>query len=312
MFITKNSHNFESRFYCSAEGDAGGGAGGAAAAPAGGAPANQGAAAGTAGIPWLANASTEEIAFAQSKGWDKETTAPADQIFKSYHNLQKLFGADKAGNTVILPGENADQATLDQFYNRVGRPEKVEGYKTEAFNGLNETQDKSLRELAHKVGLTDKQLGALKEWNDGVATQVQQELNSAAQVEFVKQEAALKQEWGAAFDKKLGDAKIATAKLGLNADQIGAMQAALGYDGVMKLIAQIGEGLGEGKFVTNDTGRGGSQTKNIMTPEQAKTELNRLTTDKEFNEAWLNAQHPRHKEMVEKKSQLTRWSNGQQ
>jgi hypothetical protein len=159
--------------------------------------------------------------------------------------------------------------------------------------------------------LTTKQLTALKEWNDNVGKEMQAGLENDAKIEFAKQESALKLEWGAAYEKNLGTGKEAVAKLGLSKDQVDAMQMALGYDGVLKLMAQVGAGLGEGQFVTGDKGRAGGDRSNVMTPEQAKTELKRLQSDKEFQDAWMNAQHPRHKEMVEKKSQLSKWSLGQ-
>jgi len=271
--------------------------------------ANQGANS-QGGLAWLQGASTEEIAFAQSKGWDKETTAPADQIFRSYHNLQKLFGADKAGNTVVLPGEGADETTVNQFYNRLGRPENMDGYTPKEFAGLDDAQFKSLRETAHKAGITDKQFEALTKWNEQLGTQIQSDLENNVKMQQAEEEANLKKEWGAAYDKNLQLAKEATAKLGLTQDQVNAMQIGLGFDGVLKLMTQLGAGIGEGKFVSSDNGRGAGAD-NTMTPEQAKTELTRLSSDKDFQEAWMNKAHPRHAEMVRKKSQLSAWAAGQ-
>lgn len=296
--------------------DDGGGSGGENADAKGGqdaaaAAAVEAAKGGTPKLAWLPNATTEEIAFAQSKGWDKGELPPADAVFRSYHNLQKTFGADKAGNTVVLPGEKADEATMNTFYNKLGRPEKVEAYSVKEIAGLNADQSKDFLAAAHKAGFTDKQVAVIKEWNDAQSTKVNAELETNVKVEFAKQEATLKQDWGAKFDENIGAAKVAAAKLGLTTDQVNAMQIALGYDGVMKLIAQIGTGLGEGTFVTGDKGRAGGEHNNIMTPEQAKTELNKLATDQDFQKAWLDKMHPRHKEMIDRKSQLSRWAAGQ-
>jgi hypothetical protein len=317
MFI----RNVMPRFFREADAGSGGGTGGqnadatggqgAAAAAAASAAAAAGGESGSVKLPWLPNATTEEIAFAQSKGWDKSNNAPVDQVFRSYHNLQKTFGADKAGNTVMIPGETADDATRDAFFNRLGRPEKAEAYTAKEIAGLDADQTKDLLGVAHKNGFTDKQVAALKEWNDAQATKMQTDLTNKAKVEFAAQEANLKQTWGAAYDKNMGDAKIAANKLGLTADQVNAMQLGLGYDGVMKLIHQLGTGLGEGTFHTGDGGRAGGENNNVMTPEQAKTELNRLTNDQEFQKAWLDKMHPRHKEMIDRKSQLSRWATGQ-
>lgn len=294
-----------------AEGGDGGSGGGGEQQPVNNAqqPANQGAN-GTQGLAWLQNATQEEVAFAQSKGWDKEVNAPTDQIFRSYHNLQKLFGQDKAGNTVVLPGENADQATLDSFYNRLGRPEKVDGYSVKAFAGLNDEQYNSLREAAHRAGITDKQFTELAKWNEDLGNAIDEQLKNQVQMEEAEQKAKIKQEWGAAYDQNLQLAKEAVQKLGWTNDQVNAMQLALGFDGVLKLAHQIGKAIGEGTFISSDNGSRGTGS-NVMTPEQAKQELKRLSTDKEFTDAWLNKDHPRHQEMINRKTQLTAWSTGQ-
>lgn len=288
----------------------GGSSGGTGGEGGGGSSGDGGAGSGKPQLPWLPNASDDEVAFAQSKGWDKGDLAPVDQVFRSYHNLQKLFGADKAGSTVMVPGEGADQATKDAFYNKIGRPESPDGYEAKEFAGLNESQEKDLKEFAHKNGLTEKQLSAFKEWNDQQAETYKQELETDVKVEFAKQEASLKQEWGAAYEQKMAEAKVAAAKLNLDTNQVNAMQMALGYDGVMKLIAQLGTGMGESTFVNGDGGRSGGNS-NVMTPEAARAELNRLGDNKDFMEAWQDKMHPKHKEMVERKSQLSRWASGQ-
>lgn len=291
--------------------------GGAAAVAAAGAattqqqPAGQGAATGTAGIPWLNGASTEEIAFAQSKGWGNEVNAPTDQIFRSYHNLQKLFGADKAGNTIMVPGETADEETWNKVYSRLGRPEKADGYTAKPFAGMDEEQFNKLREVAHKHGLSEKQFNAIKEWNDSAATEFDGKLKQAAQAEFATQEATLKRDWGAAYDQNLQAGKVAVSQLGITAEQVDALQMSLGFDGVMKLMAKIGSSLGEGTFHVGDKGRAGGTQNNVMAPEQAKTELGRLMNDKDFKEAWMDKMHPRHKEMIDRKSQLSRWAAGE-
>ena len=262
-----------------------------------------------AGIPWLAGASNDEVAFVQSKGWDKEAAPPVDQIVRSYHNLQKLFGADKAGNTVVLPGEGADETATNAFYNKLGRPETVDKYSAGDFDGMSQEMSKGLKETAHKLGLTEKQLAGLHEWNKTATAGFMEQTTQEAQIEFAAQESALKKEWGAAYDQNLQHAKEATTKLGWTKEQVDAMQIGIGYDGVMKLAAQIGKSVGESTFVNTDGGRS-SGNSNVMTPEQARSELNKLTNDKEFQKAWMDKLHPKHQEMINRKSQLSAWAVG--
>lgn len=260
-----------------------------------------------AGIPWLAGAQPEEIAFIQSKGWDKEATPPVDQIVRSYHNLSKLFGADKAGNTVVLPGEGADEVTLNNFYNKLGRPETVDKYSAGDFDGMSPEMSKEMKDIAHKNGVTDKQLAALHEWNKAATAKFEESLKQEAQIEFAQQESNLKKEWGAAFEQNMQQAREATAKLGWTKEQIDAMQIGIGYDGVMKLAASIGKSVGESTFVNTDGGRNTGNS-NAMTPEQARVELSKLGADKEFQKAWMDKMHPKHQEAINRKSQLSKWA----
>lgn len=262
-------------------------------------------------VGWYPEASPEEIKVIQSKGWDKEANPPAVSILKSYNHLEKLFGADRAGNTVVLPAGDADETTLNQFYNKLGRPESVDKYTAPAFESLDENANKSLRDTAHKIGITDKQLAALADWNKETQAQVVQTLTQNVQIDEAAQIASLKKEWGQAYEGNIQLAKEAVGKLGWTTEQINSMQIGLGFDGVMKLARQIGASTGESAFVAGDSGRAGGRDNAAMSPEQAKTELNKLSTDADFQKAWTDKTHPRHSEMVARKSQLSAWSVGQ-
>ena len=63
----------------------------------------------------------------------KDFKTPAD-LAKSYVNTK-----EKIGSMVSIPGEDADVETRSKFYNRIGRPETVDGYDFEpqAVEGLN-------------------------------------------------------------------------------------------------------------------------------------------------------------------------------
>lgn len=299
-------------------GGEGSGAGGAGAAdPAGGAAggdkgAGAGGGAGAASpLPWFPNASTEDIAFVQSKGWDK--SAPdkvAVEAVRSYQNLQKVFGADKDGRTVILPGDNADAKTLGAFYSKLGRPEAADKYTAEKLAGLPDDMQSSLREAAFAAGVTDKQLKALTDWNNNTDKAIKEKLAADGKIEVAQQKAALVKEWGAAYESKVALGKQAVQQLGWTEDQVNVMQMALGFDGVMKLAAALGEKVGEGNFVGGDDGRSGGGG-GAMTPQQAKAELSKLTTDPAFMKAWQNKDDIGHQAAVTKKSQLSKWANGE-
>lgn len=257
---------------------------------------------------WLAGADADTIAMAQSKGWTDNLA-----VIKSYANLEKLFGADKAGHTVQVPGEGAEQETVDAFYNKLGRPEAADKYsvKPEDFNGVPEDAAKALQDLAHKEGLTEKQYAAIHKWNNESGAAFEAKLNENAMVESAQQETALKTEWGAAYDANLQVASEAAASLGLSKEQLDAMQIGIGYDGVMKLVHKLGVQVGEGGFIQGEGGRQAGAEGGIMAPKQAQAALNKLVSDPVFMKEWGDKTHPNHQAALNKKAQLTSWSIGQ-
>lgn len=284
------------------------GAEGGAAAPADG-----GTKTGIPGAPaWLPNADQDTVTYVSSKGWDKSSN-PAEAILGSYRSLEKLWGADKAGTTVQIPGEGADDKARDAFYNRLGRPETADKYSMKAkdFTGMPETLAQGLITLGHKEGFTEKQLSAVQKWNNESSVALQKELETNATIEAGQQAGKLKQEWGAAHDQNLQTAKEAATKLGWTAEQINAMQLGLGYDGVMKLAHQLGMQVGEGKFVSGEGGRTAGAEGGKMTPAQASAELKRLASDPVFQKEWLDKTNPNHKAALNKKAQLSAWSIGE-
>ena len=52
-----------------------------------------------------------------------------DSVIESYVNLEKLFGADKAGRTIVIPKDENDQEGLKAFRAKIGVPEAPEAYE---------------------------------------------------------------------------------------------------------------------------------------------------------------------------------------
>lgn len=264
---------------------------------------------GIAGAPsWFPDATPEDIAHINNRGWDKADNA-AKSVYQSYRGLEKLVGAIKTDQALIIPGEGADQKTIDTFYNKLGRPETADKYGVKDFANMSPEMNKSLKELAHKEGFSDKQMKSLEKWNNDSGAAVIKTLEDNAKVQLATQQTALKATWGAAHDQNMQIAKEAANKLGWTKEQIDAMQVGLGYDGVMKLAHQLGVQVGEGKIVTAEGGARASGNSQVMAPAEAKLALKALETDKTFKEAWMNKNHPDHAAAVAKKSQYSAWAN---
>lgn len=226
--------------------------------------------------PWYG-----EIADQEMKGWveNKGFKSPAEAL-TSYRNLEKAFGADKAGRTVLLPGANADEAEMGAFFNKLGRPETADKYELQA----PETADKGFLDWAkgtfYKAGLSGKQaqqvLAAYQEFAGGRADQ----LSTEAQNRITADNEALQREWGAAHPQKLAQAKAAARQFGFTAEEVDALEKQVGFAGVMKRFADIGAKLGEGGLAISETSGNGF----AMTPAQASAKIAELQSDK----AWLS------------------------
>jgi hypothetical protein len=233
-------------------------------------------------IPWLSNADEITVGYVQNKGFKD----PA-QVVESYRNLEKLLGADRAGRTVVLPGENASPEDMAAFYNKLGRPDTPDNYKLAIPEvGGDPAFAKAAAAKMHELGLSTKQGQELVNWWNGTMGDSAKQSEAAKLQAFQADEAALKAEWGAAHDQKVVVAKNVASSLGLDAPTIDKLQAALGHKGVMQLLDKIGSKAGEDSFVSG--GQNAPGFSSAMTPGQAQAKIQELRADKNFVARYLN------------------------
>jgi len=245
-------------------------------------------AASAADASWLGQADELTTGYVQNKGW--KTGADAVQ---SYQNLEKLLGADKAGNAVILPKAESTQAERDAFYNRLGRPVDATGYKLDIPEGGNKDFATAAAAKFHELGLTQTQGEALAKWNNEQMATMQTGLTAQKQQAFEADQLALKNEWGAAFTQNLAHAQAAMRGLGLDAPTVDALSATLGHKATMELLQKIGSKSMESDFVS---GKGGGEA--ALTPGQAKDQIKAKMNDKTFVTRYLNKEADAVKEMA--------------
>ena len=252
-------------------GDNGGGEG--AAAPV--APAPTGAPAAPA--PWYGQVDEATSAYITNKGWDNPVKA-----IESYRNLEKFAGGSK--NLLEIPGPDAEPTKLDEFYNRLGRPDAPDKYDLK----MPENGDPALadwfKQTAHKNGLTTKQASALfNEWNS-MSGEKMQAWEAEARESSEKAIGELKKEWGQGFDKQIDMGKRAVAALGFDQTALSAYEAKLGTADMLKLFAKLGSKMGEDSF--EDGNRGGGSGFGT-TPAEARQQIADLKADKQFMDAYM-------------------------
>lgn len=247
-----------------------------AGAGAGTPPANPGTTA-----PWYAGADELTTGYVQNKAW----ATPLDAV-KSYQNLEKLLGADKAGNAVVIPKPDAPQADLDAFYSRLGRPADASGYKIQVPEGAPKEFSSAAAAKMFELGISQKQGEGLAAWWNEYATGADMAAKTAKANAFQEQDRQLKEAWGGAFQQNLTAAQAAVRGLGIDTETINKLQDVMGHKAVMELFHTIGTKVGEPDFVT---GTGGKQPFGAaMTPAQAKDTIAAKKADKAFTAKLLS------------------------
>ncbi len=239
----------------------------------------------------------------KAKGWK----GPADALL-SYQNLEKVFGADKAGRTILAPKSDDDADGWSAIYNRLGRPESPDKYELPVPEGDDGSFAQAVAPVLHELGLTGKQAKGLAEWwNQTSAQRIEAESEGFA----VKSEAEYKElqkEWGAAAAQNEELAKRAVLKFskeaGIDETTFDAMERAIGTAKLMKLFHSIGSQFAEGSFVSSDTPTGGA-----MMPAQAKNKIAGMFADQEFMGRYMNTDERVRAGAIEEMLRLQRMAN---
>ena len=247
--------------------------------------------------PFYADIADEEL-----RGWAENKKFPdAQAALTSYRALERTFGADRAGRTVVLPKEG-DEVSQAEFYEKLGRPKTAGDYDIPVPEGGGDPKTVEwAKNVFHKAGLSAAQAKVVAAaWNEqaGQMTAAQMEEYNA---KVAADDLMLTKEWGAAKDQKVQACRRAAGVLGMQKDQIDALEKAMGFGGLMKFMDNIASRIGEDKF---DAGEDKGAGFGAMTPAGAKAALQELTLDSEFMKAWNDPRHPGHAAAVAKKSRL--------
>jgi hypothetical protein len=190
---------------------------------------------------WFGKLDPELKTWAESKGWKDDASADPVAIAQSYHNLEKLFGADKAGRTLQLPKDADDKAALDVIYDKLGRPKDANEYQIELPEGADATFANMAKEWFHKAGLTVDQAKAVTQNYKAMELDNAQNL----EVQHAREVEGLQREWGARYDQSVQVAKSATAAAGLTEEHIKLVEGAIGPNAAVKMFEFFGRNYTE-------------------------------------------------------------------
>ncbi len=243
--------------------------------------------------PWYGEIEGDLKGWVENKGWKS-----AHDALNSAWNLEKMFGADKAGNTVVMPKEG-DAEGWNSLYNRLGRPETPEEYKFKLPEGVDPSNLNGFKEIAHRHGLTQSQFENVITEYDKMVDENQERSQNEYKQKQAEQLAELKKEWGLAYDQNLNLANRAAAKFGFTEEEMQSMQDSIGSKSMLQKLSAIGKAFGEDSFISGE-----NTSEFVLSPAAAQAQISDLNMDKNFMEAYFSNEHPGHQAAVDKMSKL--------
>lgn len=210
-------------------------------------------------------------------------------LSKQHINSQRAMGLDK----IALPGKNAGDEEIREFYTKIGCPETVDGY-TAPTEGMSDGFDTNLfdgaREEAHRLGVTPDQLAGLARYMDTKQSEAREQATESLAEREEQWELEIEQEHGEAFDQNKTLAKYVLSKFGSEELTALLQDGGLGSNpALFNFMAKVGRALGQDEIL----GLGGTHQFD-STPSQATDEWNRLKLDTKFMEAYFDKNNSGH------------------
>ena len=224
-----------------------------------------------------------------------ESIKDVPSLVKGYVEGQKMIGGSiRLPNDKMKP-EEQDKAWADIF-GKLGRPEAPDKYDVKVNPDVQrfipESDLKTFKEAAHKMGLSGKQAQSVIEYYQGVLGANLQGLKEQGRAT----ESKLKEEWGGAYDRNVGLAARAVIESG-GKDLLKFLdESGLGnHPGLIKAFARMGQ-------ILADEGYMSGEIEGASGPAEAKEQISAIFNDK--NHAYWNADHAEHKEAVKRMAAL--------
>lgn len=249
--------------------------------------------------PWyqgVTGVDTEVSGHLVSKGWDKLTAAEAAaQAVIAHRNAEKLIGGP-ADKMVRLPDNANDPAAWDPIWKKLGKPADAKGYelpKKADGTPIDDAMADFYRNVAFKNNLSAAQAADLVQQleTQRAQTDATRKTDQAAKAAVEKQE--LEKNWGANFAAHQLVAQNAARVLGIDPNAVSALEGQVGYKAVMEMFRNIGERIGEAKFIQSGA------TGGVLTQTQAAEQKAALMRDKDWAARYLRGGVAENRQMLD-------------
>lgn len=218
-----------------------------------------------------------ELAQAYLKAGDWKGSLPEDlktekslESFKDVSSLAKSYveGQKMIGGSVRIPKDDAPPEEWAKFHQKLGTPEKPDGYK---FNrpalgegaAWDEKFEKAFLAEAHALGMNGKQVQKMMDLQAGLVESQLKELAEKRQLTIE----TLKKDWAGDFERRMTLARrakiILQQKAGITDEEANAYfdgQGAGDHPVILKIFHQLGEIFAEDGWIKGETGAQMQQT----------------------------------------------------
>lgn len=214
------------------------------------------------------------------KGWKT-----VDDLATGYRNIEKFSGSP-ADRQVIWPKDEKDEAGWNSIYNKLGRPEKVDGYEFKNETGIEIDPEsyKAFQALAHKEGISKKTFNSLMNEHLKVFQSLDAKSKEMKAQEFEKCDKALKDKWKENWENNTGKALKMADQL-----KVKELLTKKGLDNDPEIIEML-------YSIASMTDESGIPEPNTPAAKDPQAELNEILK----SEAFTKADHPEHMKVMER------------
>ncbi|PHS25468.1 MAG: hypothetical protein COA84_07580 [Robiginitomaculum sp.] len=237
-----------------------------------------------------------------------------EDLARAEFNTGKLVGVDKSHLLKIPKADQAgDPEGWGEVFKALGRPDDASGYTAlPAIEGVDDIPSEAQSILfgkMHAAGANEAQVAAA---HAGYAEIIQAQNIAEAAAEKAQTDeaiAALKQEFGKAYDEKIGAAQDFIKE---HADEsfLGFLEETKLGDNpsMVKMMAKVADMMSETPILPG--GRTGPGKTGMLTPAQARAEIAKNDADPLFQKAFMDASDPNHKVNVARNLELHALAGG--
>ncbi len=246
-----------------------------------------------------------------------ETAKTPDDFYKQMEHYRSAYG-----RSIRVPGEDAgqedrqkflerlrqaapelvpapdvdDQEVMDSLYSTLGRPSSPDDYRLpESAESMDQDRVARFKEVAHKSGLTQKQVESVL--GDYIGSEMEMQQGQMERLQEGTQR--LKTDWGLVYDRNMKAASTVAERFGFTEDVVNAIASGqMGEENTRAFYAMAKATGGEGVNIANEPG-GVAQ---MMTPDEARLQIQEIHKDK--THAYWNPSNPAHKAARKKMRKL--------